>query len=139
MIDFYNQELNRLKNEELTVNNIDKFINRDKKKIKWTRKIKKYFTDSTLDKFRNHYQNNPLSPKKEKEPEKFKNWQAKKHLLLSPSTLKGKKPEDLQNRHPHESQLLKPEKTSYGPNLSIDRESILMTGGSIDFDKLISS
>ena len=43
MIDFYNQELNRLKDKKLNTKNIDNFINRDDKKIKWTRKIKKYF------------------------------------------------------------------------------------------------
>ncbi len=40
MIDFYNQELNRLKDKELNTKNIDNFINRDEKKIKWTHGIK---------------------------------------------------------------------------------------------------
>ncbi len=43
MIDFYNQELNRLKDKEINKKNIDNLINRDDRKIKWTRKIKKYF------------------------------------------------------------------------------------------------
>ena len=43
MIGFYNQELNRLTDKELNTKNIDSFINRDEKKIKWTRKVKKYF------------------------------------------------------------------------------------------------
>ena len=41
MIDFYNQELDRLKNKTLDSKNIDKFINRDESKIKWTHRIKK--------------------------------------------------------------------------------------------------
>ena len=40
MINFYNQELERLKNTELNAKNIDNFINRDEKKIKWTHRIK---------------------------------------------------------------------------------------------------
>ena len=40
MIDFYNQELNRLEDKELDSKNIDSFINRDNKKIKWTHGIK---------------------------------------------------------------------------------------------------
>ena len=43
MIDFYNQELHRLKDKKLDYKKIDKFINRDESKIKWTRKIKKFF------------------------------------------------------------------------------------------------
>ena len=40
MISFYNQELNRLKDKKLNTKNIDSFINRDEKKIKWTYGIK---------------------------------------------------------------------------------------------------
>lgn len=43
MIDFYNQELERLKNEALTLKNIDKFIDRDKTKISWTHRVKEKF------------------------------------------------------------------------------------------------
>ena len=43
MISFYNQEIKRLTDKKLTTRNIDKFINRDENKIKWSRKTKKYF------------------------------------------------------------------------------------------------
>ena len=45
MIRFYNQELDRLKNKNLDTKNIDTFIDRDEKKIKWSRKIKKRFIE----------------------------------------------------------------------------------------------
>ena len=45
MIRFYNQELDRLKSNNLDTKNIDKFINLDEKKIKWSRKIKKRFIE----------------------------------------------------------------------------------------------
>ena len=40
MIEFYNQELHRLKNQKLDTKNIDKFINREENNIKWTHRIK---------------------------------------------------------------------------------------------------
>ncbi len=43
MIQFYNQELARLKDKTLDKKTIDKFINRDDKKIKWSYRIKEKF------------------------------------------------------------------------------------------------
>ena len=43
MIEFYNNELDRLKNTELNENIMDKYINRDKDKIKWSSSLKKTF------------------------------------------------------------------------------------------------
>ena len=43
IIDFYNMELERLKDKELTAKNIDQFINRDEKKIKWSSHLKSCF------------------------------------------------------------------------------------------------
>ena len=40
MISFYNQELKRLKDKILNKKNIDKFIDRNEKKIKWSHKVK---------------------------------------------------------------------------------------------------
>ena len=42
MISFYNMELDRLKSENLDKKTIDKFINRDEKKIKWSSSLKSY-------------------------------------------------------------------------------------------------
>ena len=67
-------------------------------------------TDSALNQFRNHYQNNP-----------------------PPSPDKGKKQEDLKNWHLYESELLKekkPNRPTVNPSLSLNREPILMTSGS---------
>ena len=47
MIHFYNQELDRLKSKNLDTKNIDKFIDRDEKKIKWTYRIKEQFIKRT--------------------------------------------------------------------------------------------
>ena len=49
MIEFYNQELERLKNKILNKKTIDKFINRDEQKIKWSHRIKEDFIK------KNHY------------------------------------------------------------------------------------
>ena len=43
MIDFYNQELERLKDKELNLKNIDKFINLNKSKVKWSSTLKRHF------------------------------------------------------------------------------------------------
>ncbi len=43
MINVYNQELKRLKNQNLSIKNMDKFINLDNKKIKWSSALKSYF------------------------------------------------------------------------------------------------
>lgn len=43
MIQFYNQELERLKNKELNTKNIDQFISLDEKKIKWSGDLKEEF------------------------------------------------------------------------------------------------
>ena len=43
MIDFYNQELNRLKNQKLNTKNMDQFINRDETKMKWSNTLKRHF------------------------------------------------------------------------------------------------
>ena len=43
MVEFYNQELERLNNESLDRKNIDNFINRNKKKIKWSGVLKSNF------------------------------------------------------------------------------------------------
>ena len=66
-------------------------------------------TDSALNKFQNHYQNNP-----------------------SPSPNKGKKQKNLRSWHPHKIELLKqkkPSQTAHNPNLSLNREPVLMTSG----------
>ena len=43
MIEFYNQELARLNNKPLNKKNIDEFINRNEKKIKWSSELKFHF------------------------------------------------------------------------------------------------
>ena len=43
MIDFYNQELERLNDKEINLQNIDRVINRDNDKISWSRKLKREF------------------------------------------------------------------------------------------------
>ena len=52
MIDFYNQELERLKDKKLDVKNIDHFINRDSKKIKWSDILKNNFFRKEEGKFK---------------------------------------------------------------------------------------
>ena len=53
MIQFYNQELNRLKNKELNTKNIDQFINLNEKRIKWSSTLKRYFIGKRKGKFQN--------------------------------------------------------------------------------------
>ena len=43
MINFYNQELERLKNKEFNIKNIDQFINLEERKIKWSSGLKNNF------------------------------------------------------------------------------------------------
>ncbi len=43
MIQFYNQEMDRLKDKALNKKNIDNFINRDEKKISWSDTLKRHF------------------------------------------------------------------------------------------------
>ena len=43
MIEFYNQEIGRLKDKKMTTKNIDKFIDRNEQKIKWSESLKVLF------------------------------------------------------------------------------------------------
>ena len=52
MIQFYNQELNRLKNKELNSKNIDQYISLDEKKISWSRSLKADFVRKREGKFK---------------------------------------------------------------------------------------
>ena len=63
MIDFYNQELHRLTDQKLNIKNIDKFINRDESKIKWSDTLKRYFIRRREGKFqRIHIQRSSYRP-----------------------------------------------------------------------------
>ena len=55
MVDFYDQELDRLKDKELNSKTIDKFINRDNLKIKWTHRVKEKLIKKQSLKFKSHY------------------------------------------------------------------------------------
>ena len=52
MIQFYNQELKQLKDKKLDTKNIDGFINRNEKKIKWSNTLKSYFLRKKKGEFR---------------------------------------------------------------------------------------
>ena len=55
MIDFYNQELNRLKDKKLNVKNVDNLINRNEKNIKWSSTLKRCFTGLRRGEFKGSY------------------------------------------------------------------------------------
>ena len=55
MIGFYNQELNRLTDKELNTKNIDSFINRDERKIKWSNTLKGHFIRLRKGEFKENY------------------------------------------------------------------------------------
>ena len=55
MTQFYNQELKRLTNEKLNMKNIDKFINLDEKKVKWSSSLKSFFIKKRKAQFNKKY------------------------------------------------------------------------------------